>query len=162
MFEWISLRATAAAPGPSSHVMLLRASRVRSEPWLFLKESSAFMPTLKAVTVSVPSVEASAGVEAPGEDIEGTRFWIRGSLEPERCADALVAAKVAAAVAAGRRGTNASIAIDHAPGAFRSLSHAKVCLRLRLLSRAPRKKAGHRTEAPQASSLMSVQVVLGK
>ena len=120
------------------------------------------MPTLKAVTVIVPSVEASAGVEAPGEDIEGTRFWIRGSLEPERCADALVAAKVAAAVAAGRRGTNASIAIDHAPGAFRSLSHAKVCLRLRLLSRAPRKKAGHRTEAPQASSLMSVQVVLGK
>ena len=112
--------------------------------------------------MSVPSVEASAGVEAPGEDIEGTRFWIRGSLEPERCADALVAAKVAAAVAAGRRGTNASIAIDHAPGAFRSLSHAKVCLRLRLLSRAPRKKAGHRTEAPQASSLMSVQVFLGK
>ena len=30
------------------------------------------MPTFKAVTVSVPSVEASAGVEAPGEDIEGT------------------------------------------------------------------------------------------
>ena len=157
MFGWISLRATAAAPGPSSHVMMLRASRARNEPWLFLKESSAFMPTFKAVTVSVPSVEAS------GEDIEG-HFPARSarSLEPERCADALVAAKVAAAVAAGRRGTNASIAIDHAPGAFRSLSHAKVCLRLRLLSRAPRKKAGHRTEAPQASSLMSVQVFLGK
>ena len=40
--------------------------------------SSVFMPTFKAVTVSVPSVEASAGVEAPGEDIEGTRWRTRG------------------------------------------------------------------------------------
>ena len=78
MFEWISLRATAAAPGPSSHFMMIPASRARNEPWLLLKESSAFMPTFKAVTVSVPSVEASAGVEAPGEDIEGTRWRIRG------------------------------------------------------------------------------------
>ena len=86
MVEWISLRATAAAPGPSSHVMMLRASRVRSEPWLLLKESSKFMPTFKAVTVSVPSVEASAGVEAPGEDIEGTRWRIRGALSCAICA----------------------------------------------------------------------------
>ena len=60
MFEWISLRATAAAPGPSSHFMMIPASRATFEPWLLLKESSAFMPTFKDVTVSVPSVEASA------------------------------------------------------------------------------------------------------
>ena len=72
MFGSISLRATAAAPGPSSHLMMVPASRLRSQPWMLLKESSAFMPTLKAVTVSVPSVEASAGVEAPGEDSGGT------------------------------------------------------------------------------------------
>ena len=78
MFEWISLRATAAAPGPSSHSMMIPASRASSEPCLLLKESSVFMSTFKAVTVSVPSVEASAGVEAPGEDIEGTRWRIRG------------------------------------------------------------------------------------
>ena len=86
MVEWISLRATAAAPGPSSHFMMIPASRARSEPWLLLKESSKFMPTFKAVTVSVPSVEASAGVEAPGEDIEGTRWRIRGALSCAICA----------------------------------------------------------------------------
>ena len=86
MFEWISLRATAAAPGPSSHFMMIPASRARSEPWMLLKESSSFMPTFKAVTVSVPSVEASAGVEAPGEDIEGTRWRIRGALSCAICA----------------------------------------------------------------------------
>ena len=79
MFEWISLRATAAAPGPSSHFRMKPASFASSKlcPCL-LKESSAFMPTFKLVTVSVPSVEASAGVEGPGEDIEGTRWRIRG------------------------------------------------------------------------------------
>ena len=56
-------------------------------------------PRSKAVTMSVeasrwpPSVEASAVVEAPGEDIEG----LARSLEQERCADALVAAKAEAA-----------------------------------------------------------------
>ena len=51
-----------------------------------MKESANFMPTFKAVTVSVPSVEASAGVEAPGEDIEGTRWRIRGALSCAICA----------------------------------------------------------------------------
>ena len=82
MFSWISLRAPAAAPGPSSHFMMIPASRARNEPWLLLKESSAFMPTFKAVTVSVPSVEASAGVEAPGEVIAGTRRRL-GDLPPD-------------------------------------------------------------------------------
>ena len=78
MFEWISLRATAAAPGPSSHFMMVSVSRLTFAPWRLLKECSARMPTFQAVTVSVPSVEASAGVEAPGEDIEGTRWRMRG------------------------------------------------------------------------------------
>ena len=86
MFEWISLRATAAAPGPSSQFMMCLASSGSNEPWLFLKESCVFMSTFKAVTVSVPSVEASAGVEAPGEDIEGTRWRIRGALSCAICA----------------------------------------------------------------------------
>ena len=81
MFEWISLRATAAAPCPASQLMMVPASCARNERCLLLKESSAFMPTFKAVTVSaqaLPNVEASAGVDAPGEDIEGTRWRIRG------------------------------------------------------------------------------------
>ena len=89
MFEWISLRATAAAPGPSSHVLMSFASRLISKPWVDLKLSCAFMPTFKAVTVSaqaLPSVEASAGVEASGEDIEGTRWRIRGALSCAICA----------------------------------------------------------------------------
>ena len=57
MFEWISLRATAAAPCPashgSSHWMMYAASCVSNEPCLSLKESSAYMPTFKDVTVSV-------------------------------------------------------------------------------------------------------------
>ena len=53
---------------------------------MLLKESSAFMPTFKDVTVIVPSVEASAGVEALDEDIEGTRWRIRGALSCAICA----------------------------------------------------------------------------
>ena len=78
MFEWHSLRPTADKPGPSSHFRIVPASSARSEPCWLLKESSDIMPTFKDVTMSVPSVEASAGVEEPGEDIEGTRWRIRG------------------------------------------------------------------------------------
>ena len=78
MFEWHSLRPTADKPGPSSHFRTVPASSASSEPCLLLKEFSNGMPTFKAVTMSVPSVEASAGVEAPGKDIEGTRWRIRG------------------------------------------------------------------------------------
>ena len=80
------MRATAAASDPSSHFLMYPASCLRCELWMLLKESAKFMPTFKAVTVSVPSVEASAGVEAPGEDIEGTRWRIRGALSCAICA----------------------------------------------------------------------------
>ena len=79
MIEWISLRATAAAPGPFSHDKTIFASFLRREPWLYLMDSSEFMPTFKAVTVSVPGVEAPA-------DIEGTRWRIRGALSCAICA----------------------------------------------------------------------------
>ena len=78
MSEWHSLRPTADKPGPSSHFRTVPASSASSEPCLLLKEFSNGMPTFKAVTMSVPSVEALAGVEEPGEDIEGTMWRIRG------------------------------------------------------------------------------------
>ena len=74
MLEWISLRATAAAPGPSSQFMMCLASSGSNEPWLFLKESCVFMSTFKAVTVSVPSVEASAGVGGHKVEDSGGTF----------------------------------------------------------------------------------------
>ena len=73
------MRATAAQPGPSSHFLTYFASRVRFAVWVLEKEFLDIMPTLKDVTVSVPSAEASAELEAPGEDIEGTRGRIRGA-----------------------------------------------------------------------------------
>ena len=83
MFEWISLRATAAAPGPFSHDKTIFASFLRRGPWLYLMDSSEFMPTFKAVTVSVPGVEAPADIEG---GVFGGHFPARSarSLEPAR------------------------------------------------------------------------------